>query len=47
MQNYWDFVDIILLYLHRVYTLYLGSCVIPFLYLCLGFADSLLFSFSE
>jgi hypothetical protein len=47
MQNDWDFVDIIILHLHPVYTLYLGYGVIPFLYLSLGFANSLVFSFSE
>jgi len=47
MQNEGDFVDIILLHLHPVYTLYLGYCVIPFLYPRSGCANYLLFSLSE
>lgn len=47
MQNDGDFVDIILLYLHPVYTLYLGDCVVPFLYPRSGYANYLLFSLSD
>ena len=47
MQNDGDFVDIILLFLHPVCTLYLGDCVISFLYPGSGYENHLLFILSE